>query len=58
MLSTVNIFHHFINPEILEVKLAVQIGWVSELEGGWNGDSSGDSHVLDQGYFRDAYFLM
>lgn len=43
LLSTVNIFHHFINPESLEVKLPLPVGWLSEPERKWNGDSSGDS---------------
>lgn len=51
LLSTVNIFHHFINPEILETELPLSVGWLSELERSWNGAVL-VIHVLDQGYFK------
>lgn len=48
LLITVNIFHHFINLEIFEVKFPVRIG-------SWREAGMGTAlviHILDQGYFK------
>jgi len=45
-LGMVDTFYCFGSPQI---QLPIQTGWLSELEGSWNEDRSGDSHVTGGG---------